>query len=117
MDGPCRYDWQGVDASAPGMTAIRPVSGGVFLYERGIHIYDDHLRRDRANFTPDFLSPFHCWHGVMAGSTSVLHFTAFDAARHAYDGKRWPVNDEPYWIAWSNALSVVVTNARYSVPK
>lgn len=172
IDGPCRYDWQGVDASALGMTAIRPVSGGVFPYERGLYwmisegcgsfqypneevpwhvsealpspppyrdgllqltgwwgtsrvavaergirIYDDHLRRDMANFTPDYLSPFHCWHGVMAGSTGALHFTAFDAARHAYDGKRWLANDEPFWIAWSNALSVVVTNAGYSVPE
>ncbi len=174
QDGPCRYDWQAVDGAAPGMTALRPVSGVIYpvprltlqwtisdgcgsfdfpqeevpwhisealpsppssrdgvlriegwasetalvaVAERGIRIYDDHLRRDMENFTPEYLSPFHCWHGIMAGSTGALRFTAFDAARHAYEGKRASTNEDPFWLSWSNPVSVLVTNAGYEVPE
>jgi hypothetical protein len=80
--------------------------------ERIVRVYDDHLRRDMANFTPANLVPFDSQFGVMVGGTNSLGFVCHTSTSHGYNGMR---NDYS-WQNWTSATSVTFAAPGYDVP-
>lgn len=80
---------------------------------RVVRVYDDHLRRDMANFTPDNLVPFTYLDGTMVGGTKKLRFTSHMSVAHAATGSHL----NPYvWEGWTVSQSVTFTGPGYAVP-
>lgn len=81
--------------------------------QRMIRVYDDHLRRDMANFTADNLVPFDSMDGVMRGGHYPLEFSCFVSASHAYNGTTFGV---PILSDWTVSTSVTVDVIGYLTP-
>ncbi|MFO7534762.1 MAG: hypothetical protein R6X19_03620 [Kiritimatiellia bacterium] len=80
---------------------------------RVIRVYDDHLRRDMANFTPANLVPFSAIKGKMIGGSKTLGFTCHSSVAHAATGS---IADPYVWEGWMVSTSVTVDARGYEIP-
>lgn len=84
---------------------------GIFDTKK-VRVYDDHLRRDMENFTPENLVPFHSVQGTMVGAPRSLGFICHNSTSHALSGN---VADAS-WLMWNCSTSYTFYASGYQTP-